>query len=267
MRQEQKAELKAWAFSLGLHGVLFVLVALSGLFLLVKPVQEAEPVEVALLEDDGAAGGGNAGGGSPAPAQIPAVPPMEVTMPTQNLPQIQESYTQEPQKQQEYRRQHQQAAENVATATAANIGNTAGANKTDAGGAGNGKGTAAGAGQAGQGTGSGAGSGSSTGNGSGTGAGNHPASSERVAARCTYRPSPAYPESLRQQGIEGSVRVLILVAEDDSIEAVEVVKSSGYPAMDAAAVSAARGCRFQMNGRRGRYTTTYGFQLTDGDDW
>ena len=95
MRQEQKAELKAWVFSLGLHGVLFVLVALSGLFLLVKPVQEAEPVEVALLEDDGTAGGGNAGGGSPAPAQIPVVPPMEVTMPTQNLPQIQESYTQE----------------------------------------------------------------------------------------------------------------------------------------------------------------------------
>ena len=115
--------------------------------------------------------------------------------------------------------------------------------------------------------GSGAGHAASVGNGNGTGAENMQAGTERVAARCIYRPSPAYPESLRQQGVEGSVQVLILVAEDDSIEAVEVVKSSGYPDMDAAAVNAAYGCHFQMNGRRGRYTTTYGFQLIDEDDW
>lgn len=269
MRQEQKAELKAWAVALALHGILFVLVALSGVFLLVKPPQTADLVEVALWEDSGLAGGGEAGGGSPAPAPVPASPPLEVAIPTQNLPQIQESYTKEPQKQQEYRQQHQTQASKVTTPAA---GASAGQKQAEANGSGNGTGTATGNGSAagqgaGTGTGSGAGSGAGAGSGNGNGGNNGHTSTERVAARCTYRPSPAYPESLRQQGVEGSVRVLILVAEDDSIESVEVVKSSGYPAMDAAAASAARGCRFQMNGRRGRYTTTYSFQLADGDDW
>ncbi len=259
MRQEQKAELKAWLVAAGLHAVLFVAVALSGLFLIVQPVKEAEPVEVSLMEMAGSAGG-SAAGSAPAPA--PAAPPMEVELPTANLPQIQESYTKEPQKQQEYRQQHHAP---TPAAQAATTGTAQGDNKENSAGQGSGAGTVAGTGSAPQGTGSG--TGNAPGNGNSNGGGTAPVSTERVAARCTYRPSPAYPESLRQQGAEGSVRVLILVAEDDSIESVEVVKSSGYPAMDAAAVSAARGCRFQMNGRRGRYTTTYGFHLTDGDDW
>ena len=264
MRPEKKAELKAWAVSLGLHGVVFVLLAFSGVFLLVKPVQEAEPVDVALLDNDGAAGGSLVGGATLASAPDSVAPPLDVVLPTHNLPPIQESYTQEPQKQQEYRQQHQVQA-SVSTTTVA--GSAAGENKFAANRQGSGVGTASSNGQAGEGMGSGAGHAASVGNGNGTGAENMQAGTERVAARCIYRPSPAYPESLRQQGVEGSVQVLILVAEDDSIEAVEVVKSSGYPDMDAAAVNAAYGCHFQMNGHRGRYTTTYGFQLIDEDDW
>lgn len=268
MRQEQKAELKAWAVSLGVHGLVFVLAALSGVLLLLKPVQPDETVEVALLEDKGAAGGGATGRGKS--ATRPEDMSMKVDMTTQNLPSIQERYTQEPQKQQEYRQQHQtQISSSTAAGTTANMESTEDKNASGTTGNGGSTGVAAGMGKSGEGTAGGTGAASAAGNGRGTGddVGNNPVSTERVAARCIYRPAPAYPESLRQQGIEGSVRVLILVSTDDSIESVEVVKSSGYPEMDAAAVNAAYGCRFQMNGCRGRYTTTYGFQLIDGDDW
>ena len=257
MRQEQKAEVRAWLTAVAVHGVLFVILAASGLFLLVQPVKEQEPVDVDLVEMTGSAGTGGAGAAA-ATSPTPVTPPLTVAIPSQKLPEIQESYTQEPQKQQAYRQQHQvrsagqgEAANNTAeTGGQGNDGNTSGR------GAGNG--TAA----AGQGAGT-----TGTGTGAAGNAGTDRQSTERVAAHCTYRPSPVYPESLRQQGVEGSVRVLILVADSDAIESVEVIKSSGYPEMDAAAVNAAYGCRFEMNGRRGRYTTTYGFQLTDGDDW
>ncbi|MCR5757423.1 MAG: energy transducer TonB [Selenomonas sp.] len=260
MRQEQKAELKAWLAALGLHGIVFILIALSGVFLLVRPSQNTEPVEVALWEDSGTAGGAEAGGGSSASISSTDAAPMEAVIPTLNLPQIQESYTKEPQKQQEYRQQHQTQTSNAATSAS---GETAGQKQRTGTGFGNGDN-----GRPGQGIGSGTDNGSgSGGSGVGNGSGTNTAPAERVAARCIYRPSPAYPESLRQQGVEGSVQVMILVAENDAIESVTVVNSSGYPDMDAAAVRAAQGCRFQMNGRRGRYTTTYRFQLADGDDW
>ncbi len=58
-----------------------------------------------------------------------------------------------------------------------------------------------------------------------------------------------------------------MVAANNTIEAVEILSASGYPAMDQAALRAAWGCRFQMNGYLGRYTTTYRFSLNGGDDW
>lgn len=252
---EQKAELKAWLAAVIFHGVIFVALSLSGLFMLVQPQPESEPVEVELTEAP-APDGGMAGGSA---AEATAAAPMEVSLSAQKLPPIQESYTQEPQKQQEYRQQHK-AAEISGQERAAASGTAAVSGAAD-------KGSATGTGTAAQGSGgSSAGTGSSAEQGNGSAAAGQ-AQTERVAAHCTYRPAPLYPESLRQQGVEGSVRVLILVGEDDTIESVTVVNSSGYPAMDAAAVQAAGGCRFQMNGRRGRYTTTYSFQLTDGDDW
>ena len=54
----------------------------------------------------------------------------------------------------------------------------------------------------------------------------------------------AYPESLRAEGAEGSVTLSLVVGTDGSVESATVVSSSGYPAMDAAAQAAAYTYRF-----------------------
>ena len=69
-----------------------------------------------------------------------------------------------------------------------------------------------------------------------------------------------------QAGSQGSLTVLITVSPASAVTDVSVVSSSGYPALDAAAVAAGWACRFQMNGHSGRYRTTYRFELRGGDD-
>ena len=74
---------------------------------------------------------------------------------------------------------------------------------------------------------------------------------------------PTYPAELVDEEAEGRVTIKILVAEDGTVESVSVVSSSGYGAMDRAAVAA--GYRFQFNpgdnGRKGVWTKTFRFQL------
>ncbi len=86
---------------------------------------------------------------------------------------------------------------------------------------------------------------------------------ERVAASLRAEATPEYPQELIEDDVEGSVTVKILVAADGSVESVKLVTSSGYSAMDRAAIAA--GYRFQFNpgdnGRRGVWTKTFRFQL------
>ena len=58
------------------------------------------------------------------------------------------------------------------------------------------------------------------------------------------RISPVYPRAARRKGHEGRVTVEVDVAEDGGIVRAEVVASSGFPELDAAAVSAVRTARF-----------------------
>ena len=58
------------------------------------------------------------------------------------------------------------------------------------------------------------------------------------------RIAPVYPRVARRKGHEGSVTVEVNVAEDGGIVRAEVVASSGFPELDAAAVSAVRTARF-----------------------
>ncbi len=248
--QKDHVACRAWLISVFVHLCLFFLLAVSGVFVLIRPdVQEREPVDVTIA-DLPAGDAVQPGGAGETPDAAGASQSWEIALPTQ-LPAIREDYTKTSQQQQ------QPTAADTAAGTdavaAGSVGSSQGSGKKDSVG----------------GTGSGHGRGNGTDNGAGTGGGSGaaPAGSGRVAARCVYQPVPAYPEELRRQGVEGAVRVQILVAADASVEQVEVIKSSGYPAMDAAAVSAAYGCRFKMNGSRGRYTTTYAFRLDAADDW
>lgn len=57
--------------------------------------------------------------------------------------------------------------------------------------------------------------------------------------------SPQYPRSLRNAGIEGRVKVRLSIGDGGQVEDVEIIESSGQPAMDSAAVEAAYGYRFR----------------------
>jgi|GEM_PF-214698 len=57
-------------------------------------------------------------------------------------------------------------------------------------------------------------------------------------------PEPAYPESLQAKNIEGTVNVGMTVNASGGVDSAYVAGSSGYPAMDAAAVNVAYRWRF-----------------------
>ena len=86
--------------------------------------------------------------------------------------------------------------------------------------------------------------GQSAGTDAGGGGGTAPASTRVLPPRILRQTEPSYPESLRQQRIEGRVAVRMLVLEDGSVGDADVVSSSGYGEMDAAAVDAVRQWQF-----------------------
>ena len=77
---------------------------------------------------------------------------------------------------------------------------------------------------------------------------------------------PVYPRTARRKGHEGVVTVAISVAEDGVVAHAEVVSSSGYEELDAAALSAVRTARFapaMSDGVsvRGELRLTFDFRL------
>ena len=59
-----------------------------------------------------------------------------------------------------------------------------------------------------------------------------------------------YPMSARMRGEEGVVTVLVALNSSSRAENVEVCRSSGYPALDRAALQAAKRGRFKVRGRQ-----------------
>ena len=62
---------------------------------------------------------------------------------------------------------------------------------------------------------------------------------------------PVYPPRCLRRGIEGTVRVKVLVGEDGRPQEVTIGKSSGESALDEAAMEAVRGWRFEPARRNG----------------
>lgn len=248
--EEQKAKLRAWGISILLHLVLFLLVAATGFFLLVRPADKRVPENTLWL--DASAGAAGSGGGKPPAASAPAA--MEVAMPpVADLPAITEEYTRHPEKKKDYRKQHQVTEDG--TKRESKESGSAMPGNSESGGSGNGNSSDNGAGN-GNGPGTGAGNG-----GGGSGAGESQMAPE--PAKCLAKASPEYPSSLRPQNAEGVVALLIYV-QDGSVTNVAVTSSSGYGAMDQAAIAAGYRCQFRGSGV---YPIRYRFQMTDGDDW
>jgi len=79
---------------------------------------------------------------------------------------------------------------------------------------------------------------------------------------------PIYPPGARLRGEEGNVTVRATVADSGKAQTAEVVRSSGHPALDQAAINAVRRARF-IPARQGRLavesetTLTFRFTLVD----
>lgn len=244
---ENYGQRKAFGLSLGLHFVLFLLAAAMGLFSAAEPSAVHRPPLDVFLYD----GGGDAGaatGDDLAPA-APAVSfPDDIVLEDKTV--VQEE-RQEQRPVQNTSRTVQSRAPAASTAQAPTESNGGGGSAPVVG-----AGGASGAGSTG-GVGTGDGDG-----GEGSGEGTAPPK-ERVEASLRAEARPEYPQELIDDDVEGSVTIEILVAADGSVEDVSVTSSSGFRAMDKAAVAA--GWRFQFNpgdnGRRGVWTKTFRFQL------
>ena len=239
---ERDGERKALGASLLLHLILFLTAAAMGLFSVANPTGKRPPIDV-VLYDAGSDAGSSAAGDS-APAAAPVVTVADIVVQDKNVvPEaVQE---QQINAQQRTPRTVQSTAHTVQTGTAGARGSQSG----------NPSGSAS----------VGTGSGTSTGDSDGAaelGAAPAPPQ-ERVEASLRAEARPEYPQELIDDDVEGVVTIKILVAADGSVEAVDVASSSGYRAMDRAAVAA--GWRFQFNpgdnGRRGVWTKTFRFQL------
>jgi len=95
------------------------------------------------------------------------------------------------------------------------------------------------------------------GNGAGAGGGAGEDGSDQRAA-CVYCPEPHYPLIARARGWAGTVDVSLSVLADGSVEGASLRRSSGYGALDDAAISVARRSRFAPPATRGLPTPLHG---------
>lgn len=235
LMNENNDKLYAWGLSAGVHVLLFVLVALTGLFAQVSAESE-KVLDVALYDVEQAEEGGVSAGDTGGAGREAAVE--EITFSNNTAaPEISETYTRQPETQQIYKESKQR--DNAEKGEKAAVRDTAGGNgqggsETGEGAANSGNGGENGNGQGGE---KGPGQGKGTKDGA---AAQRPKTPPRLLAGA----NPPYPEDLRRQGIEGAVRVRVVVGKDGSVEMAGVAASSGYPSMDDAAVAAAYRYRF-----------------------
>lgn len=69
--------------------------------------------------------------------------------------------------------------------------------------------------------------------------------------------APVYPESMRNHGISGRVRVQMVVSKSGGVESAQVISSSGYGPLDQAALDAAYSYRFQPAQKAGYTVRCY----------
>ena len=235
--EEKRGTYTALSLSLALHVILLLAAGALGLFSIAVPQTGDTPVEVTLY-DAGSPAAAAAGDAAPAPA-VSAV--SDVVIVDKTLP---------PETPQETPEQTSNPQTSAAAPSKPSDGPQTGTTGSSGGGDTARTGTKGGT------------SGTSGGEDAAPAAPPAPPA-ERVEASLRAEATPEYPQELIEDDVEGSVTVKILVAADGSVESVKLVTSSGYSAMDRAAIAA--GYRFQFNpgdnGRRGVWTKTFRFRL------
>ena len=237
--EEKRGTYTALSLSLVLHVILLLAAGALGLFSIAVPQTGDTPVEVTLY-DAGPPAAAAAGDAAPAPAvsAVSDVVIVDKTLPPET-PQETPKQTSNPQTS----AAPSKPSDGTQTGTAGSSGSSGGGDTA--------------------GTGTKGGTSGTSGGGDAAPAAPPAPPAERVEASLRAEATPEYPQELIEDDVEGSVTVKILVAADGSVESVKLVSSSGYSAMDRAAIAA--GYRFQFNpgdnGRRGVWKKTFRFQL------
>ena len=237
--EEKRGTYTALSLSLALHVILLLAAGTLGLFSIAVPQTGDTPVEVTLY-DAGSPATAAAGDSAAAPAvsAVSDVVIVDKTLPPET-PQETPKQTSNPQTS----ATSSKPSDGTQTGTVGSSGSSGGGDTA--------------------GTGSKGGTSGTSGGGDAAPAAPPAPPAERVEASLRAEATPEYPQELIEDDVEGSVTVKILVAADGSVESVRLVTSSGYSAMDRAAIAA--GYRFQFNpgdnGRRGVWTKTFRFQL------
>lgn len=237
--EEKRGTYTALSLSLALHVILLLAAGALGLFSIAVPQTGDTPVEVTLY-DAGSPATAAAGDSAAAPAvsAVSDVVIVDKTLPPET-PQETPKQTSNPQTS----ATSSKPSDGTQTGTVGSSGSSGGGDTA--------------------GTGSKGGTSGTSGGGDAAPAAPPAPPAERVEASLRAEATPEYPQELIEDDVEGSVTVKILVAADGSVESVRLVTSSGYSAMDRAAIAA--GYRFQFNpgdnGRRGVWTKTFRFQL------
>ncbi|MGL5269393.1 MAG: energy transducer TonB [Selenomonadaceae bacterium] len=225
MNKERKAKYQAAALSVLLHLLVFLVVASTGIFSN-SPVRE-KLIDLVVYEEAAASPAASASTGTGSSEMASN----NISLPSpQTLPAVTKEYTRA-------KPVPEAAGENPKQGEAVSKGNPE--NRGADTGSVNGKETAAKKGGSGTGD-SGAGAGGAAGTaGSATGQLNRP---PKISPP---QPVPVYPENLHRRNIEGAVTVRIIVGADGLVENVEILQSSGYDEMDAAATEAVYQYRYQ----------------------
>ena len=237
--EEKRGTYTALSLSLALHVILLLAAGALGLFSIAVPQTGDTPVEVTLY-DAGPPAAAAAGDSAAAPAvsAVSDVVIVDKTLPPET-PQETPKQTSNPQTS----ATSSKPSDGTQTGTVGSSGSSGGSDTA--------------------GTGTKGGTSGTSGGGDAAPAAPPAPPAERVEASLRAEATPEYPQELIEDDVEGSVTVKILVAADGSVESVRLVSSSGYSAMDRAAIAA--GYRFQFNpgdnGRRGVWKKTFRFQL------
>ena len=237
--EEKRGTYTALSLSLALHVILLLAAGALGLFSIAVPQTGDTPVAVTLY-DAGPPAAAAAGDSAPAPA-VSAV--SDVVIVDKTLPPETQQETPKQMSNPQMSATSSKPSDGTQTGTAGNSGSSGGGDTAGTGTKGGTSGTSGGVDAA------------------PTAPPAPPA--ERVEASLRAEATPEYPQELIEDDVEGLVKVNILVAADGSVESVRLVTSSGYSAMDRAAIAA--GYRFQFNpgdnGRKGVWTKTFRFRL------
>lgn len=177
-----------------------------------RPEPEATPLPEAAESGDSASGGGGGGGsvdlGSPSPNGDTAGPPAGGTL--------------------------------VGELPGEGAGSGSGVGPGSGGGRGGGTGGGIGSGE-----GTGVGEGPDTSEGAGAGSGFSSRVADRREPAVTWKGSLEYPGSAVEDGVEGMVRLQVLVNEAGEVAEAEVIESSGDQRLDSAAIEFVAGWRYR----------------------